>query len=508
MQHILKPPVRPGRESGSGFLRRLGLHGYDDLDPLILAALVTRDPVLLIGSAGTGKTMMLNRLSAALGLEQRHYNASLLSFDDLVGFPYPDRDHECIRYLPTPSTAWEAESVLIDEINRCRPEVQNKFFSIIHERRLQGISLDRLVYRWAAMNPVKGTAHGTNSLNDTYDGVYTLDQSLADRFALLIRVPDFRDLNDNDQLLLAMEEEGEADQCPDPGLAADLKILIGRTAERFAAMNSEEDPGILYYVQSVARSLTDAGVRISPRRVYLMARNIRAVRAAGEVLFPDQTEEMQANLIRTAFICSLPHHAWCPDAITAELVDTVHTEAMNLFNASRSGESLYLYHMANCKCPVEAFELLHTGGLDTETRGLGLLQWWGRADEIHRAVFAFSAWPYLTASSLVNHEEMQAIQRKAGTTFHVTGNLRWREREGDKHPVWSKCLAYMMSSGIDRKRKARARQLFTLLISKDVNIPSPSETEQLLNRMFTAARERHLMLMEKIYNERREACKI
>jgi MoxR-like ATPase len=84
------------------FLRDLGVYGYDHVEPVILAALVTGDPLLLIGKAGTGKTFLLNSLSEALGLEHRHYNASLIAFDDLVGFPYPEKDGEGIRYIETP----------------------------------------------------------------------------------------------------------------------------------------------------------------------------------------------------------------------------------------------------------------------------------------------------------------------------------------------------------------------------------------------------------------------
>jgi len=89
-------------------LARLGVFGFDPLEPLILAALVTGDPLLLIGPSGTGKTFLLNTLSEALGLEHRHYNASLISFDDLVGFPYPDKDGAGVRFLQTPATVWGA----------------------------------------------------------------------------------------------------------------------------------------------------------------------------------------------------------------------------------------------------------------------------------------------------------------------------------------------------------------------------------------------------------------
>ena len=72
------------------YLPALGVYGFGEIEPVILAALVTGDPLLLIGASGTGKTYLLNSLSEALNLEHRHYNASLISFDDLVGFPYPD----------------------------------------------------------------------------------------------------------------------------------------------------------------------------------------------------------------------------------------------------------------------------------------------------------------------------------------------------------------------------------------------------------------------------------
>ena len=54
------------------------------VEPVILAALIQQDPMLLIGPHGTGRSYLLNRLAAALRLEHRHYNASLLNFDDLA----------------------------------------------------------------------------------------------------------------------------------------------------------------------------------------------------------------------------------------------------------------------------------------------------------------------------------------------------------------------------------------------------------------------------------------
>ena len=177
------------------YLPALGVYGFDRYEPVILAALVSEDPMLLIGRSGTGKTFLLNSLSEALGLEHRHYNASLISFDDLVGFPYPDSENSAVKFLETPATVWSAESVLIDEISRCKPEHQNRLFSLVHERRVQGIALTKLRYRWAAMNP----AASDQSDLESYTGSEPLDPALADRFALFVKAVDWEDLNDEER---------------------------------------------------------------------------------------------------------------------------------------------------------------------------------------------------------------------------------------------------------------------------------------------------------------------
>src|SRR5215207_9220157 len=182
-----------------GRLAALGAYGFEAQEPVILAALTSGDPMLLIGRSGTGKTFLLNSISEALGLEHRHYNASLISFDDLVGFPYPDEARASIRFLETPATVWGAESVLIDEISRCKPERQNRLFSLVHERKIQGLSLTRLRYRWAAMNPCSTD----QSAGEEYLGAEPLDPALADRFAVILEVGDWDALSDGDRQRVA-----------------------------------------------------------------------------------------------------------------------------------------------------------------------------------------------------------------------------------------------------------------------------------------------------------------
>ena len=125
-------------------LRALGVVGWEHLEGPILAALVTEAPILLIGEHGTAKSMVLERLADALGVTFRHYNASILNFDDLIGFPAPDADAGRVRYLRSELDAWDAEAIFVDEISRCRPDMQNRLFPLIYDRKLQGAPLTKL----------------------------------------------------------------------------------------------------------------------------------------------------------------------------------------------------------------------------------------------------------------------------------------------------------------------------------------------------------------------------
>ena len=163
----------------------LGLYGWKKAEPVLLAALLSEEPLLLVGAHGCAKSFVLERLAEALGMEFRSYNASLINYDDLVGVPLPDATRTKLEYLSSPESIWDAEVVFIDEISRTRPELQNKLFPIIYEKRVQGRPLARLVYRWAAMNPPP-TDEELDEGDALYLGSEPLDAALADRFPYII----------------------------------------------------------------------------------------------------------------------------------------------------------------------------------------------------------------------------------------------------------------------------------------------------------------------------------
>ncbi len=248
------------RQPESGWLSRLGLVGLAPIEAPVLAALASEQPLLLIGPHGTAKSLLLTRVAAALGLTCRHYNASLLNFDDLVGFPVPG-SHGSLEYLKTPAAIWGAGAVIVDEINRCRPDVQNKLFPIIHERKVQGLPLPDLRYRWAAMNPPC-----TEEEDRGYAGAEPLDRALADRFAFVVQMPAWTAFTRHEQLAVIQAE----DRAVEPTDAAHLTQLLQRVGALIPALKTELGNAVAEYVHVLVPLLAQAGLDLSPRRATLL----------------------------------------------------------------------------------------------------------------------------------------------------------------------------------------------------------------------------------------------
>ncbi len=293
-----------------GIVQTLGIQGWQHLDPIILAALATRSPLLLVGPHGTAKSLLVERLAAAMHLPMRHYNASLINYDDLVGIPLPDESGENLRFVTTPGSIWDAEFVFIDEISRCRSDLQNKLFPIIHERRVSGIRLEKLQHRWAAMNPPSPDDVETNSGQPYYLGSEPLDPALADRFPFIINVPTWGELSEADRRQIINWKEGdhfsEFDQTQ---TLADhhLSEYVAQCADYIPMLEAELADWLADYVLYVIDLLEKAKLPQSPRRARMLARSIVAVHAARMVLTGDDAElDISAEI---ALSYSLPENS-------------------------------------------------------------------------------------------------------------------------------------------------------------------------------------------------------
>lgn len=280
----------------------LGLFGWGTLEPVLLASLLSEDPLLLVGAHGSAKSFLLERLAESLGMVFRSYNASLLNYDDLVGVPMPDATRTKLEYLASAESIWDAEVVFIDEINRTRPELQNKLFPIVYDRRVQGRPLERLVYRWAAMNPPPED----DDPEALYLGAEPLDAALADRFPFIVAVPDWADLSPEEQRNVLADQFVGRHEFPVP-----IRALIDEARARYEALVPVLSSRLASYVLLLVPHLRAAKYDVSTRRATMLQRCALAVHAAREVLAersadPPPTLRDSAYL---ALLCSLPDRA-------------------------------------------------------------------------------------------------------------------------------------------------------------------------------------------------------
>jgi len=274
----------------------LGIHGLSSFDAPILAALTTNSTVLLIGPHGSAKTMLVEKLTDILNESFRHYNASLLNYDDLVGYPVPDQNKKTLEFIRTPGTIWDAGFVLFDEISRARPEIQNKIFPIVYEHRVQGIKLNQLHHCWAAMNPPSDN----NSFdNDLYSGSWALDIALADRFNYVFNIPGFSDLTGKDRISILSQQSYNSD-------SHSLNKLINTVKKNLSSVTKKEIDWLAEYLNHLIPYLETSGIIISGRRARILLNNIRAVYTAEKVL--GQSDSIENAALRTLRV-SLPFNA-------------------------------------------------------------------------------------------------------------------------------------------------------------------------------------------------------
>lgn len=216
-------------------LRHLGIYGYEGVEDLILAGLVTGDPVLLVGSHGTAKTMLCKRLADALGLRFIAYDASKALFEDVIGFPDPYSIKKGrIKYVSTPISIADKEFVLIDEISRANYQMQSKWLELIRSRQIMGEKIKGIKYIFSAMNP------------PSYPGARTLDPALAGRFTFIIWVPEFGMLSEEDKFnVLSNITEDDAVLLHDhlnlktSSSYSPLKKLIEKAKQIYPSMNNK-----------------------------------------------------------------------------------------------------------------------------------------------------------------------------------------------------------------------------------------------------------------------------
>ena len=316
--------------SNSLITEPLGLFGWSHLEPVILAALASESPMLLIGKHGSAKSFILERLAESLGLDFRCYNASLINYDDLVGIPVPVNNNTSLSYISNPNSIWDAEVVFIDELNRTKPELQNKLFPIIYDKRVQGTNLTKLKYRWAAMNPPSKDDDDEDELS--YIGAMPLDPALADRFPFIIEVPTWEDLNDADKKSMLFDNHLGKHEFP-----VDIHELINKTKDCYKSLLETSEESISKYIITLMELLKNSFGYFSARRATMLEDSLIYLFAASKVL--NEHFKLETSFHNVAYLHiqnSLPNIA--NEAIDKALLMNICQQALKLADLDESIE--------------------------------------------------------------------------------------------------------------------------------------------------------------------------
>ena len=263
----------------AGVLRDLGFWGLEPIETSLLAGLVTGDPVLLVGSHGSAKTSLVRRVGAALGLRSWCYDAGKALFEDVIGFPSPTGLQQgVVEYIPTPLSIWDKEFVLVDEVSRAAPSMQNKWLEVVRSRQVMGRSVEGLRFVWGAMNP------------PDYLGAHPLDAAFAGRFAFVLPMPEVGSMGVDDVLgVIHAVGDDDAPACRsvfaglDPGAEQvsgepdqRLRSIVLGAREGLRDVIAELGPFVSRYVLALAGALSATVGELDGRRLGMIRRNLLA----------------------------------------------------------------------------------------------------------------------------------------------------------------------------------------------------------------------------------------
>lgn len=296
-------------------LERLGIFGWKEQEEdLLLASLLTGDPLLLIAPHGTAKTGMTTNIAQSLGVKFVTYDASKALFEDVLGYPnIKQLQQGKIEYIESPVTIFDKEFVLIDELNRALVEMQSKWLEIIRSRKIMGMET-KAKWVWAAMNPA------------SYSGTQPLDEALVGRFALFVYPPEILNMSEEDRARIACHVNGDDalalgtwnNNTRKETISNEDKVIIGkeiRNLLNIAANNYsnliEEMPTLRMFLAkftALSNHETNNEIRIDGRRLGFIYRNIVAVRAvelAKAMLYNKESIEFKISAKHTT-LASIP----------------------------------------------------------------------------------------------------------------------------------------------------------------------------------------------------------
>jgi len=266
------------------------LVGQDRVVDRVLAALLAGGHVLLEGVPGTGKTLLVQTLSRALGCRfgRISFTPDLMP-SDITGTHVFDRDSGKFQLVQGPIFC---DLLLADEINRTPPKTQAALLEAMQEGHatLDGNShlLSRVFTVLATQNPIE------------FEGTYPLPEAQRDRFLLKVTI-DYPTVDDESEILRRAHAGRPSENLDMAGIEQVLDVAgIVAAREALAAVRVED--ALLDYIRDVVRATrSHDAVRLGggPRAslALLRASKASALLAGRDYVNPDDIQGLAPDVL-------------------------------------------------------------------------------------------------------------------------------------------------------------------------------------------------------------------
>lgn len=348
-------------------LSPLGIHGWERIEPLLLAGVMLGEPTLLVGEPGSAKTYLGRVLSHALSSDRKelkygYYDLSRANFEDVIGFPNPEAFRQGrAEFIHNQATIWDKQIIMVDEVSRAQRETANKWLEILGVRTLMGQPLEAKVIL-GGMNPPE------------HIGASTLPEAFADRFTLFIRLPSFSQMSKDTRGTILRgnngldapavefwrgEEQGSRQIVPvDQSFeqaALSLRQVLQQAAHRYQQLEqSSWAPRVERYADLIGRAMLESQTSLEARRLKMIRRAILATAAVrlAQTEEATLTEEIALSSAAQVVRSALPHPYTGQQAVSQEQIEAAHAQAaaalkgddseLELFAAQSQAEKLSL----------------------------------------------------------------------------------------------------------------------------------------------------------------------
>ena len=461
------------------FLKNIGVLGFDPLEKVILAALVTEEPILIIGRPGTDKANLLVYISQALGLSFKKVNAAMTSKLEITGMPVVKDNDDKITFISAPYSVWKKQALVFDLLNEAKPICMSVISSILFEKQINGYPMETLQYRWATME-------NTDLFNSDMTAfkrrnIY-LEEELVENFAFIIEAPTW----DNFSVEEKLEGFISGFTHPVKELNNELIAFISKLKPLYEEQLLFPKPKLAAYACLVTSLLNEGGVYVSVQRSLQLLRNLVALDLVNEHWNEEENKDKMGDTLLLGLTNTLTQKAF-HENIPDRLIHAIHRNMMQqLFNEKQENDWIGIFMKAGL---TEKMDMLFDNTVDKDLKSLAFIHFFNHSTITERAMLVFSAQPILHRFDILNEEAFNMLTKCFKEILHVDGEIKWLEFTGNMEKgnlVWSNCQVYLLTlpGGQTSKRYKRAYQFFIYLMTNDKLIIDPAFIEVALNDCF------------------------